>query len=337
MERNKQKTEQNLGRLFVGVDIGGTTIIVGLVDEHGALRGKVQMELLGVAEEQEPPNVVRRVRSLVDAALKEIALSISDVCAVGVCAPGLLDVKQGIINKAANLQGWEQVPVCDLFAEALGVARTRVVLENDTNAALLAEVWIGAAAGTENALLMTLGTGIGGAIMCDGRILHGSKGYAGEVGHMILVPDGRLFGQTGVKGIFEGYASGSAIGIRAAEGGGPPAHSSLRSCAGPVTCKDVFEHAEGGDAFSMELAKDTARFLAIGCINICRVVDPEVIILSGGLSEAGEFLFKEVRQQYAAHHWNIQPVSVEIVAAATGRNSGLIGAARAAALRAVVA
>eukprot|EP00913_Durusdinium_trenchii_P019104 g17954.t1 len=161
---------------------------------------------------------------------------------------------------------------------------SKVTLENDTNAALLAEAWTGAAAGIKHIVLLTIGTGIGGAIMCDGQLLRGSKGQAGEIGHSILVPDGRTFGGAGVSGIFEGYASCSAVAIRAREL--MPPDSSLSKLEA-VECEDVFKHAAAGDSYATELVQETAKYLALGCINCCRFVDPELILFSGGMAEAG--------------------------------------------------
>jgi len=333
------------GSRYVGVDIGGTTISVGMVDEQGVLRGSpkdvaavggggispVWWEPLG--EDHTPSKVAQRVRQLLEAALAEDGSTLADVRGVGVCTPGLMDISAGVVRSAANLKGWQQVPICDLLAEALGVSRSSVVLENDTNASLLAEVWIGAAAGRKDVVLMTLGTGIGGAIMSDGRLLRGSRGQAGELGHTILIPDGRPFGSAGVEGIFEGYASASAVAGRTAENGGPPATSSLHRpgpAEKPADCAEVFKAAQRGDEHAMSLVRETARYLAIGCINTCRVVDPDIILFAGGMAQAGEFLLGEVRKQFAAYHWNIEPVRVEILLASMGAHSGVVGAARAA-------
>lgn len=332
--------------LYAGVDIGGTTISVGLVDEKGVLRGSpknvaavggggvspVWWEPLG--EDHDPVRVAGRVGRLLEAALAEDGSVLSDVRGVGVCTPGLVDTSVGVVRSAANLKGWQQVPICDILAKALGVGRDSVVLENDTNASLLAEVWIGAAEGRRDVVLMTLGTGVGGSIMCDGRLLRGSKGQAGELGHTIVVPDGRPFGSAGVLGILEGYASASAVAGRASENGGAPETSSLHrgDGAAPPDCAEVFRAAAQGDEHAMSLVRETARYLAIGCVNCCRVVDPDAIIFAGGMAQAGDFLLREVRSQFAAYHWNIEPVRVEFLLATTGAHSGVVGAARAAAI-----
>lgn len=337
-------------RLFLGVDIGGTTISVVVVDGDGVLHGRahdikqgeehlsstdaqVWWEPLG--DDHDPRNVALRVRNLAEAALASDSRTFSDLDGVGICTPGLMDVHSGIVRNAANLKGWKEIPLCDILAEVLGTARQKVVLENDTNAALLGEVWVGAAVGSTNAALMTLGTGIGGALLCDGRLLRGSRGQAGEIGHAILVPDGREWGSTGVQGIFEGYASATAVAARTLEGDGRDAripHDSPLSRSPKADCAEVFRHAKQGDEYAMSVVRETARYLGIGCINLCRFVDPEVIVMAGGMTNAGDFLMDQIRQSFVDYHWNIEPVRVQIKLATLGAHSGAVGAARAAML-----
>jgi len=203
-----------------------------------------------------------------------------------------------------------------------------VVLDNDANTALLAEVWIGAARGKENVVMITLGTGVGGAMICDGRLLRGSTGAAGELGHQIVVPDGRSYGNAGVGGILEAYASAGAVAERAVEGGVPP-NSSLAGCSS-ITCSDVFYHAKQGDAHAAHIVKETARYLAIGCINASRNFDCDIVVFTGGMAQAGEQLFAEVREQYQRYHWNLHAVRVELKIAEAGNHASVIGAAYAA-------
>lgn len=142
---------------------------------------------------------------------------------------------------------------------------------------------------------------------------------------MILVPDGRIHGSTGVPGILEGYASATSVALRAKEGDMPP-DSTLRACS-PVTCQDVFAHAKAGDKYAGHIVRETAKFLAIGCINVSRCFCPEVVLFTGGMALAGEELLGEVRTQYAQYHWNIAPLTVELRLAAVGNDAGVIGAA----------
>jgi glucokinase len=259
-----------------------------------------------------------------------------------VCSPGLLEYERGIVKAAANLP-WRDVPLTQLIADKLGVDRSSVVLENDGNTALLAELWVGAAKGKQDVVLLTLGTGIGAGIVCGGHLLHGHNGYAGELGHMILMPGGRPNAGTGVNGIWESYGSASAVRQRASEGlvpdgghtgvGGVPTTSSLHPLTPTeLNCKEVFKHAAAGDAYAKSIVRDTAKCLAIGSINCCRCYDPELILFTGGMAGAGEQLLEEVRAQFALpeHHWNIAPVTLEFKIAASPAHAGLIGAAYAA-------
>ncbi|CAJ1335356.1 unnamed protein product [Effrenium voratum] len=191
-------------------DLGGTTISVGVVTAQGDLKGVLQapqplparplpltprLAPLGsvsmdpwtgeprtepLGEDHTPAVIVCRIRSF--AVLRSIDCALQDLRALGVCAPGLLDARRGVVSAAANLRGWREVPLVKLLAEEMQWEQSRVTLENDANTALLAEAWTGAAAGKKHIVLLTIGTGIGGAIMCDGQLLRGSKGQAGEIG-----------------------------------------------------------------------------------------------------------------------------------------------------------
>jgi len=331
-------------KYFLGIDIGGTSLAVALLDDQGSFctgpsirdgadgSPEVWSEALG--DDHDPRRVLNRLKKMAETALDADGKVMSDLSGIGVCTPGLMDVRAGIIKVAANIRGWQDLPVCDMVADIFGVERHLVTLEHDTNAALLAEVWIGAGRGRQDAALLTLGTGIGGALLCDGRLLRGSCGQAGEVGHMILMPDGRPFGTTSVAGIFEAYGSCTAVAERAAENGGPPSGSVLHRTGESADCAAIFKAArETGDAYALEVIDETARCLAIGCINICRTVDPSTILLAGGMSKAGEFLLQRVRDQFVKYHWNIEPPRVDIVTADLGQHSGVVGAARAAMLK----
>lgn len=320
--------------VFIGVDVGGTTIQVGAVDAEGHIYSAGQaLQSVPLGDDHDPAFIVQRIHGVIKDVLEAAGLRFSDVKGVGICTPGLLDCEAGVVHACANLKGWKGVPLVDLLAQELGIARSAVALENDTNAALLAEVWTGAAVGQKNVVLMTLGTGVGGAVMCDGRLLRGSRGHAGEIGHAILFPDGRSHGGTGVKGIVEAYASATAVAARAKEGldgKGPPSGSVLARSGKEIECIDVFQHAAAGDAYARQIVQETGRCLAITCINCARFVDPDLILLGGGMAEAGDLLLEEVRKYFAQYHWNIEPVRVEIKQAHSGNTAGLIGAARAA-------
>jgi len=281
-----------------------------------------------LGDDHDPQVVVAKMREQAQLALQVAGRSMDGVAGVGICTPGLLNAKKGIVDSAANLRGWVNVPINKLVAKELKMDERCVVLDNDANTALLAEVWIGAARGKENVVMITLGTGVGGAMICDGRLLRGSTGAAGELGHQIVVPDGRSYGNAGVGGILEAYASAGAVAERAVEGGVPP-NSSLAGCSS-ITCSDVFYHAKQGDAHAAHIVKETARYLAIGCINASRNFDCDIVVFTGGMAQAGEQLFAEVREQYQRYHWNLHAVRVELKIAEAGNHASVIGAAYAA-------
>ncbi|CAL1150801.1 unnamed protein product [Cladocopium goreaui] len=295
-------------------DLGGTTMSAGLLNAHGVLLKVLSQE---VGEDHSPQCIVKRIRALLEALLcngVEKTHRLEEIEALGVCTPGLMDTVAGVVRAAANLRGWREVPLVRLLAEELGWEPSRVSLENDTNAALLAEAWTGAAAGMKHIVLVTVGTGVGGAIMCDGRLLRGSKGQAGEIGtafskdmhllvhlyqsqlrlHMSSLPASALLLCAYRQGADQGYAERHGktwhmmqitdrLAIRAKEA--LSADSSLSELKA-LDCEDVFKHAEAGDKYASDLVQETARYLAIGCINCCRFVDPELILFSGGMAEA---------------------------------------------------
>jgi len=314
-------------RVFIGIDLGGTTINVGVVDDSGAVAGG-SVHSVPLGDDHDPKVVVSKMRDLALVALQAAGRSMAEVHGIGVCTPGLLDVRKGTVVATANLRGWDKIPITKLIAKEMKIDENRVVLERDANTALLAEIWVGAARGKENVVMLTLGTGVGGAMFCDGKLLRGSTGAAGELGHQIMIPDGRAYGNAGVDGILEAYASAGSMVGRATEGG-LPADSSLARCS-PLTCYDVFKHAEQGDAHASRLVTETAKAIAIGCINASRTLDCDMVVFTGGMAQAGEQLFSEVREQYQRYHWDIAPVRVELTVAAAGNDAGVIGAAYAA-------
>lgn len=305
---------------------------VGLVSDSGAVLGEVACEALG--DDHDPAAVVGRIAQLVRMVLQSASYSLRDISGVGICCPGLIASEAGVVKAAANLRGWREVPLVALVANSLGMKESLVILENDGNTALLAELWVGAAKGKKDVVLLTLGTGIGAGVVCGGELLRGCKGEAPELGHAILVPGGRPNNATGVAGIWEMYASASAVADRAAEGLLPKnrrMYSSLCKVGQEaLTCKDVFQHAARGDAYAQNVVEETAKFLAIGCINCARYYDPELILFTGGMAAAGEQLLEPVRRQFELHHWSIAQVTLEFRMAAAPAHACLIGAAYAA-------
>jgi glucokinase len=205
-----------------------------------------------------------------------------------------------------------------------------VFLENDANAACWGERVAGSGSGINDMVFLTLGTGVGGGIVTNGQIVHGTSGEAAELGHIIIYPDVRLCG-CGQKGCVEAYASASATAARAAEALQQGTKSSLKKVLeknGKVTCKDVFEHAEKGDELAKQIVEQTAEALGLVCVSVLHVTQPQKIIFAGGMIAAGQVLLDRIRYYFKQHIWTIKPEdNVEICFATLGEDAGIIGAA----------
>jgi glucokinase len=376
-KREKKRCGVNKNSVYVGIDVGGTTISVAVVNYVGKKLGSASSNITGsnnyvVTQSSEDQrsfkNVVKLISALVIKAIKTANLStskriqINDVAGFGIGAPGLLNTTNGIIKAIANFD-WKNAHITEEVAQQLGVDPKKIYLENDANAALLAELWVGAGKGRKDVVMLTLGTGVGCAIMSGGQVLYGESGDAGEVGHTIIVPNGREHGTTGVRGIFEGYASATAVVSRAKERlqAEPHVLSPLREIGEKLSCADIFfysrlckqttmksniklgkdidnsgveENTDFGCNIANSIVMETAEFIGIGCINVCRCYDPAVVILSGGMTLAGPQLLEAIRNSFCSHHWNITPPNKNRITFATcGDDAGMIGAAGAAFLK----
>ena len=249
--------------------------------------------------------------------------------AVGIGSPGPIDIQRGWLISAPNLPLFKNVPIRSRIAEAVG---RPAVLENDANAAALAEYWVGAGKdpATRHLIMFTLGTGVGSGLIVDGRIVHGGFGYAGEAGHVIVEPNGRLCG-CGQRGCLEAYASAMHVANRASEAIEDGYTSSLSDIIKiekrSLTAEDVFTAARQGDALAMDKVNEVAGYLGMACVDICRLLDPQVIVLAGGMIQAGDFLLDRVRSSFSDQDWSMAEPRVEIVASSLGVNTGVIGAA----------
>ena len=320
---------------FIGIDLGGTTITLGVVNSKGTVVAKVAEPL----EDRAFDSTTKQMIRMAHCAVAQANLSLSSITAIGIGTPGNLDFELGVVKNAAAFS-WKDAPLAAVVEAGTG---RPTVIENDANAALLAEWWAGAGAGDDirHIVMLTLGTGVGGAIVTDDKLLRGATGMAGELGHVIVEPrvgqepKGELCSGTNVYGVFERYTSATAVAKRAKDLLREQAGiaSSMRALGDTLDAKAVFEHAAQGDALAEQIVDSTAEYLGVGCINICRAFDPQVIVMTGGLALAGNQLFDKVRSWFNHHHWTIQPPTCRIVPAQTGNNAGMIGAAAAARIK----
>ena len=279
-------------RYIVGIDVGGTNIVAGTVAQDGS-------EILGVLSEptisEEGPDAV--VTRIVDLARASIARANGrEIAGVGIGSPGPLDTKTGMVLLTPNL-GWVNMPLRDRVASALGLPAT---LDNDANCAIFGEWWRGAARGVEHVVGLTIGTGIGGGIVLHGDIYRGASDIAGEIGHMTIDSNGRRC-KCGNYGCLEAYASGPAIAARAVEGIEAGADSALPRLVGgdlrKITAQVVYDAAHEGDEFALEVVRDTAKFLGAGVANIINIFNPQVVVICGGVTRAGDKLFVPLRSE----------------------------------------
>jgi len=327
---DRQTELANIGqkKRFVGVDLGGTTVSVALTDEVGTILAS-QSQSLPAGKSFD--SVTKLIIKLAQQVVREAGCQLGDVTAIGMGAPGNLDCDNGVVINAANFD-WVNAPLTATIEKALG---RPTFLENDANCAVLAEWWVGAGAGDDikHIVMFTLGTGVGGGVVSDNRLVRGATGMAGELGHTIIDPNignstaGRLCENTGVHGVLERYASAMNVGARAKELATGPDVSTLATVR-DVTAKDVFEHAAAGDKLAQHLVDETAEYLAVGMINACRHFDPQVIVVSGGMALAGDAIMKPIKEHFTRRWWKIQPLStITIVQACAGNNAGMLGAA----------
>ena len=285
-----------------GLDLGGTKCL-GVAWREGEVVAQHRAE----TETAGPGDVVEL---LVDVAT-EFAKEAGEATAVGVGAPGLV-TREGALVRAPNLPGFTEVDLRSGLSAALGVP---VVVENDAAAAALGEFVAGAARDASSMLAVTLGTGVGGGIVLDGRLVRGANGFAGEIGHMTVREGGRKC-VCGKRGCWEAYASGSALGRLAQER------------LGAESGEQVTAAAAAGDRAALDVLEEYAREVAMGLGSLIEVLDPEVVVIGGGLVEAGDLLFDPVRAAVPDHvySWSHRPPT-PILPAELGERSGAIGAA----------
>ena len=315
-------------RYIVGVDLGGTSINVGVVPFHGGT--VLGMRSMATESHRGAKFVVDRMVQMIRDAMKdarrEAGIGQDAFIGIGVGSPGPLDRRTGTVLETPNL-GWRNFPLRDLVANATGL---EAVLDNDANAAALGEWWMGAGRKVGTLLGLTLGTGIGGGIVLDGRVYHGASDVAGEVGHMTIDSTGRKC-KCGNYGCLEAYASGPAIAARALEGLEAGAASLLPELVegdlGRITAETVYEAIVAGDAYATEVMRETAKFLGTGLANLINMLNPEMVVISGGVTRAGDHMFEPLRAEVRKRAFRPASERCRIVASELGDMAGVIGAA----------
>ena len=314
-------------RFIVGVDLGGTNIVAGSLSEDGSAQFAMRSE--PTRADQGAEAVVDRMVRMIDTVIAETVAATGakrGAClGVGVGAPGPLDREHGIVITTPNL-GWTNFPLRQVIGERVGLPAT---LDNDANCATLGEWWLGAARGGRHVVGMTIGTGIGGGLILDGRLYHGASDVAGEIGHTTIDVNGRRCG-CGNYGCLEAYASGPSIAERAREALQGDTGSLLYELAGRdlsrLTAATVYDAAKRDDAVALEVVRETARFLGTGIANLLNVFNPDVVVIAGGVTLAGEPLFEPLRREVRRRAFRPAVDACRIVPGALPGTAGVVGA-----------
>ncbi len=293
---------------YIGVDVGGTTFKALAVTPEGDILA--QQSGLSTAD-GEVHTVTTAIFEVVGHLCGEVRPTGRELAAMGLAMTGIIELPDGMVRRAPNLPKWEGTQVRDLLGPYLQVP---LAIENDANVALLGETWLGAARGLQHVVMIPLGTGVGGAVMIDGVMLHGSKGFAGEIGHMVVEPNG-LRCVCGSHGCLEQYVSGTAI-ARMAE----PHY-------GPVTSEAVARAARLGEPKALDIFRQVGWYLGIACANVAQIFNPQCLVIGGGVGEAFDLLIEPLQRVMRERTFVEVNEQVRVVPAACGPLAGALGAA----------
>lgn len=308
-----------MGKLCFGVDLGGTTVKMGLFTDGGLL---LQDWEIPTRKEEKGAYVLDDIAASINEKIEKEALDTDDIIGVGIGVPGPV-TPSGIVKGCVNI-GWGDTPVEESLKDKTGFM---VKAGNDANVAALGELWQGGGKGNQSLVMITLGTGVGGGIVVDGKIIKGTHGAAGEIGHMSVVYDETETCNCGKIGCLEQVASATGIVKEAkrflAQDSTP---SNLREMK-DFTAKDVFDEARNGDAVALKTVDRLGLYLGIALGHISCVIDPDVFIIGGGVSRAGDFLIDAIQKHYVEKAYP-QCKKTPIKLATLGNSAGIYGAAR---------
>ena len=314
-------------QFIVGIDLGGTNIAAGAMPLDGTR--EIAMRMIPTLAEGGAAAVVDRIAALVEDVItqtrSETGAERSDFLGVGIGSPGPLDRARGVVIVTPNL-GWRDFPLRDEVSSRVNLPAT---LDNDANCATLGEFWCGAAKGGRNVVGMTIGTGIGGGLILDGKLYHGASDAAGEIGHTTIDSTGRRC-KCGNYGCLEAYTSGPAIAVRAREVLEVDDDSILLQMVGgdamKITAQTVFEASKRGDRVALEVVRDTAHFLGVGVSNLINIFNPDTFVIAGGVTQAGDLLFEPLRAEVRRRAFKPSVEACRIVPGALPLSAGVVGA-----------
>jgi glucokinase len=314
-------------QFIIGVDLGGTNIVVGAMPVDGSreigmrsLPTRADLGAQGVSD-----RIAEAIENVITDVRRETGAHREDVIGIGIGSPGPLDRERGVVIVTPNL-GWRDYPLRDEISRRVNL---RATLDNDANCATLGEWWCGAAKGGRNVVGMTIGTGIGGGLILDGKLYHGASDAAGEIGHTSIDSTGRRC-KCGNYGCLEAYCSGPAIAERAREAIESEESAAIMALVdgdpSRITAHVVYEASKQGDLVAREVVRDTARFLGAGLSNLINIFNPDIVVLAGGVTQAGDALLTPLRAEVRRRAFKPAVQACQIVLGALPVSAGVAGA-----------
>jgi glucokinase len=321
-------TSSEREQYIVGVDLGGTNIVAGAMTADGSrhLAMRSIPTNASVGDEGVAERMIALVEGVIRDTIEQANATRRDFIGIGIGAPGPLDREQGIVLVAPNL-GWKDFPLRQRIQDRLHLPTT---LDNDANCATFGEWWQGAARGGRNVVGITIGTGIGGGLILNGALYHGSSDMAGEVGHTTIDLNGRHC-KCGNYGCLEAYASAPAIATRACEvlvreEGESSIPGMVNGNFDDITAQIVYDAAKAGDQIANEIVRDTARYLGAGIANLLNIFNPDIVVVAGGVTAAGDALFVPLRAEVKRRAFGPAVRAVTIVPGELPGTAGVVGA-----------
>ncbi|WP_054637437.1 ROK family glucokinase [Thalassobacillus sp. C254] len=306
---------------ILGIDVGGTSIKMALFTRKGEM---VKKWSIPTDNQEEGNYIVPQVKQSVVMKLEEKGLSLDNLSGTGIGVPGFLDNENERVESAVNI-GWRDYPLVSILSQSLG---TPVLMDNDANLAAAGEFWKGAGKGAQDVMCFTIGTGVGGGVIIDGKIVHGVGGMAGEVGHITVDPFGGKKCNCGKKGCLETISSATGMVNEALEGLMQRSNSLLHQKKGnELIAKDIFEAAAKEDELAKEVIDRSMFYLGLVIANACTLLNPKKIVIGGGVSSAGDALLDPLRSHFSRFALKKVKDDTEFVVAELGNDAGVTGAA----------
>lgn len=308
---------------IIGIDLGGTTTKLAFITLEGEITYKWEIPTDKRANGE---NIVSDISTAINQKLNELNTSIESIIGIGMGCPGPVDETTGIVYEAINI-GWTNYPLQEELSNATGMP---VVIENDANIAALGEMWKGAGSGSKDLVCITLGTGVGGGVIVNGSLVSGANGAAGEIGHLTVVTEKGFRCNCGKTGCLETVASATGFVNLAMEHLDEHPESKITHILkhnGYITAKDVIDCAKVNDLYATEILNRVSFYLGMTLANVANVLNPEKIVIGGGVSKAGSILLENVRRFFEEYSFIRVKKSTQLSIATLGNDAGVIGAA----------